>query len=163
MRSLLHRSSVLLSLVALVLVPACASGGKPASGLDLGPATPPREWTQAFLREAVLVADEIAIEGPVGLVEHVALRQDEESTVYTTKTLPEGFFQELLTRPQSGVEVRAQLDGWALAALRKITVLERPGPVPVTIRARGSAYWAAADGSDERRQPELVFQGKLGG
>lgn len=156
-----HRCASFLLLLA-GLAPACAGAAKPDSGLVLEPAPPPRDWTQAFLREAVLVADEIVIEGPVGLVEHVALRQDEESTVYTTTTLPEGFFQELLARPESGLEVRAQLDGWALAAFRRITVLERPGEVPVTLRARGNAYWAAADGSGERRQPELVFQGRLG-
>lgn len=131
--------------------------------LTLEPAPPPpRAWTTAFLKEAVLIADEIVIEGPHDLIDHVALRQDEETTVYVTKTIPEGLLQELSAKPEAGVEVRAQLDGWALAALRKITVLQRPGDVPVTVRARGDAYFAPASGGSERRDQELVFQGVHG-
>lgn len=144
------------------LVLACRSAKPSDSRLTLEPAAVPRAWTTAFQREAVLVADEVFIEGPSDLIEHVALRQDDETTVYTTRTVTEGLRQELATRPDSGVEVRAQLDGWAIAALRKITVLQRPGDVPVTVRASGNAYWAAADGSGTRREAELVFQGFLG-
>jgi len=140
---------------------ACRAPEPSGSHLTLDPAPPPaRAWTSAFLKESVLVADEIVIEGPHDLIDHVALRQDEETTVYSTKTVPEGLLQELSARPEMGVEVRAQLDVWSLAAFRKITVLQRPGEVPVTVRARGNAYWS--DGSNERRQAELVFQGVHG-
>jgi hypothetical protein len=61
-----------------------------------------------------------------------------------------------------GVEVRGQLDAWSLAAVRRITVLLRPGEVPVTVRARGNAYWSAADGSGEKRETELLFRGPHG-
>lgn len=152
-------------LPALPLLVLLACQGPRADGprLTLEPgALPTRAWTSAFQRPAVLVADEIFIEGPPDLVDHVALRQDDESTIYATKTVPEGLRQELAARPELGVEVRAQLDAWSLAALRRITVLARPGEGPVTVRARGSAFWAAADGSGERRENELVFQGSHG-
>ncbi len=122
----------------------------------------PTPWTAAFLRPAVLVADEIVIEGPADLLDHVVLRPDPETNVYVTKTVTAGLLQELSARPESRMEVRGQLDTWSLAAFQKLTVLQRPGEVPVTVRARGNAYWAPADGSGERRGPEFVFQGVRG-
>ena len=152
-----------LLLFALSLAHACQTPQEPRSALVLEPAAPPaRTWTDAFLREAVLVADEIAFQGPHDLIDHVVHQQDKETTVYTTKTIPEGLRQELVARPEMGVEVRAQLDGWSLAAFKRITVLQRPGDVPVTVRAPGKPYWAAAHGSGERRQENLVFQGVHG-
>jgi hypothetical protein len=149
----------LLALFALACQRAHAGG--PA--LELEPIQlPSRSWTSAFQRPAVLVADELFIEGPPDLVDHIALRQDEETTVYATKTVSAGLRQELAARPELGVEVRGQLDAWSLAAVRKITVLIRPGEAPVTVRARGSAFWSAADGSAEKRDDELVFHGPHG-
>lgn len=157
------RTTLLLLAFSLPFALACQAPREPESGLVLEPvALPSRTWTDAFRREAVLVADEIVIEGPHDLIDHVVLQQDEETTAYTTKTVTEGLWQELVARPETGVEVRAQLDGWSLAAFRRITVLQRPGDVPVTVRARGKAYWAAVDGSGERRQENLVFQGLHG-
>jgi hypothetical protein len=159
------RHASLLAPFLLLSLAACRSEAppEPAGPLTLEPAKPPaRAWTSAFLKEAVLIADEIVIEGPFDLIEHVALRQDEKSTVYSTKTVPEGLLQELSAKPEAGVEVRAQLDGWALAAIRKITVLQRPGDVPVTVRASGDAFFAPGDGGPERREPALVFQGRHG-
>lgn len=156
------RSAAIL-LLSFCATLACQAPKRPESGLVLEPLAPPaRTWTRAFLRGAVLVADEIVIEGPHDLIDHVVLQQDEESTAYTTKTVAEGLWQELVARPEMGVEVRAQLDGWSLAAFKRITVLQRPGEVPVTVRALGKAFWAAADGSGERRQESLVFQGRHG-
>lgn len=127
-----------------------------------GAPPPQRAWTGAFRREAVLLADEIVIEGPADLIDHVVLRQDEATAVYTAQTVTDGLLQELTARPEAGVEVRAQLDAWSLAAFRKITVLQRPGEVPVSVRASGNAFWAAADGSGERREQQLFFQGLHG-
>lgn len=108
------------------------------------------------------MADEIVIEGPSDLIDHVVLRPDPETNVYTSKTTTAGLLQELSARAETRLEVRGQLDAWSLAAFQKITVLQRPGDVPVTVRARGNAYWAQADGSGERRQDQLVFQGVRG-
>jgi len=122
----------------------------------------PGEWTQAFMQEALLVADEIHIEGPSDLLSHVAIQQDPEAVEYTTRTVSAGLLQELRSRPELGVEVRAQLDAWSLAGFRSMTILQRPGEVDVTLRAVGNAVWIAADGSGERRENTLVFQGVRG-
>lgn len=144
-------------------LPACHSEPKNPrqQGLELEPLQlPARSWTTRFRSEAVLVADEIAIEGPYDLVDHVALRQDPETGDYSSKTIAEGLFQELASKATMGAPVLAQLDGWSLAAARRITVLQRPGDVPVLVRARGNVYWAAAAGGAERRENELTFEGR---
>jgi hypothetical protein len=160
------RSSTILALLALVsvpcLAPACQRDRKPEPAPAHASAAPVPAWTSAFLREAVLVADEIVVEGPQDLIDHVVLRPDPETNVYAAKTVSAGLLQELSARPETRMEVRGQLDAWSLAAFRRITVLRRPGEVPVTVRASGNAYWAAADGSGERRQDQLVFQGLRG-
>ncbi|MSR61703.1 MAG: hypothetical protein EXS08_04540 [Planctomycetes bacterium] len=137
-----------------------SSGSGPA--LNLEPAQPPREWTRAFQKAAVLVADEIFIEGPSDLIDHVVLVADPDTNEYTTKTVTQGLLQELVAKPNSHVELGAQLDAWKLAAFRRITVLQRPGEVCVTVRASGEAYFAPADGSGEKRENQLVFQGLHG-
>jgi hypothetical protein len=109
----------------------------------------------------VIIADEIQIEGPSDLIDHLALRQDDE-TRYHTKTVPEGLRQELVPGPDSTREVRGQIDAWSLAAFRRIVVLQRPFDVPVRVRAVGNAYFAWSDGSGEQRQDELQFQGTRG-
>ena len=162
------RSRSLLLLCACLLAPACRTL-KPGEAklqnkqLQLDrPAPIPRAWTTAFEKGAVLVADVITIEGPADLLDHVVLIQDAETSVYSTKTITEGLLQELSARPEMGKELHGQLDGWSLAALRKITVLQRPGEVPVSVRASGSAYFVNADGSGEKRDNLLVFQGVSG-
>lgn len=157
------RQAPCLALLALAFAPACRSAPapQPEQGLELEPLTlPARSWTREFQREAVLIADEIEIEGPPDLVDHVALQSDPETNLYTSQTITQGLFQELLSRPEMGTPVRGQLDGWSLAAVRRITVLQRPGEVPVRVRARGNVYWAAADGSGEKRENQLEFVGQ---
>lgn len=157
------RCSTLALLVACSFPCACRSEpGQPGQqGLELEPLElPARAWTARFRSEAVLVADEIAIEGPHDLVDHVALRQDSETCDYSSQTIPAGLFQELVSKATMGAPVLAQLDGWSLAAARRITVLQRPGDVPVIVRARGNVYWAAAAGGAERRENELTFEGR---
>ena len=148
------------------LLSACSTAEKkdagPGPDLTLEPAQPQRQWTRAFQKEAVLVADEIFIEGPPDLVDHVALVADPDTNAYTTKTVTQGLLQELVAKPNSHVELRGQLDAWKLAAFRRITVLQRPGEVSVTVRASGEAYFAPADGSGEKREGQLVFQGVHG-
>ena len=119
-------------------------------------------WTEAFMKEAVLTADVISIEGPSDLLDHVAIRQDPEAIHYETRTVPEGLLQELVSRPEFGMEIQVQLDAWTLAAFRRMTILQRPGEVPVTVRAQGAAVWAPVDGSGERRDDALEFRGVHG-
>jgi hypothetical protein len=148
-------------LVLSLLAGACRSAPAPEAPLVRASGPPAKPWTPAFAREAVLIADELHIEGPPDLIDHIALRQDDE-THYQTKTLPEGLWQELVPRAESVREVHAQLDTWSLAAFRRIVVLQRPGEVPVRVRAVGNAFFAWADGSGERREAELLFQGPRG-
>src|SRR5262245_66536695 len=115
---------------------ACQGPEKPRSSLVLEPADMPgRAWTSAFVREAVLVADEISIEGPHDLIDHVVLRQDEGLTTYTTKTVPGGRWQELAARPEAGAEVRAQRAARARAAGRRRAAPPRPAGAPGAARA----------------------------
>jgi hypothetical protein len=117
-------------------------------------------WTDAFLEPAVLVADEITIEGPPGLLEHVAIRQDPELVEFVTETTTQGLRQEYeLLSGVGAAEIQGQIDAWVLAALRQLVVLERPGEAPVIVRASGNAAWIPADGSGERRGSSLVFEG----
>ncbi|MEW6072422.1 MAG: hypothetical protein AB1726_07470 [Planctomycetota bacterium] len=132
-----------------------------------GPARPeaalPPGWTDTFLTPAFLVADEIAVEGPADLLTHVAIAQDTLHADYATKTTERGLVQEVTLRDESaGVEIRAQLDAWDLRALRRLVVLQRPGEVPVRVRAAGNAWWCRADGSQEVRREILEFQGVRG-
>ena len=155
------RRTVPFALLAVLSHSACRAEPPASDGVTLEPLSlPTRSWTREFQHEAVLMADEIAIEGPPDLVDHVVLRSDPETSDYTSRTITEGLLQELAARPAMGTPVVGQLDGWSLAAVRRITVLQRPGEVPVKVIARGNVYWAAVDGSGERRENVLEFLGR---
>ncbi len=130
---------------------------------ESGSTGPPLPWTLAFQKEAALVADEIRVEGPQDLLGHVAIRQDPDVIDYHMETTPAGLLQELRVKPDAGaVAIQAQLDAWSLAAFRRLVVLQRPGEVPVTVRALGNAAWIPAQGNGERRAESLTFQGVRG-
>lgn len=150
----------------LVLALCCACGGAragepkvPAADalLARGP------WTRAFRAPAVLIADEIRVEGPDDLLAHFASLQDPGTTTYSSRTTDEGLLQETVMQPGvGGAEITAQLDGWELHALRRLVVLQRFTDAPVTVRGSGNAYWASASGAGERRGEMLVFHGERG-
>lgn len=101
-----------------------------------------RPWPQDFMDAGLLVADYVAIEGPRGLLEHVALSQDDTLLEYKVETLPEGFSQSLTRKPEVNyAELRAALDALTITAFRRVTVLERPGDVPLRITARGAVWF----------------------
>ncbi len=154
---------LLLPLVALACRSTPPAGRSDASirpAVAAAEPVPQMPWTERFGDGAALLADEICIEGPPGLLDHVAVTQDPEQTRYVAKTVSEGLLQETRARSDAGyVEIHGQLDAWRLVALRRLVVLERPGEVPVTIVARGQAFWRAVDGDDEQRGPELRFTG----
>jgi len=115
-------------------------------------------WTPSFTRGSLLIADEIRVEGPRGLLEHIATRVIEPHHKQDVKTLPEGFQQLVeVVDPASGVEIRSHLDSMQLVAVRRITILERPGDVRVTVQAVGRVYYKA-DGKEavERASLELL-------
>ena len=109
----------------------------------------------------VHVADDVRIEGPPGLRDHLAVVQDLEIHDYTEKTLPEGFLREArLKTDVGGFGIRAQLDNLTIAATKSLRILERPGEVPITIEARGDAVWTNAKTKAERRGDFLTIVGK---
>ncbi|MDF1799492.1 MAG: hypothetical protein P1V81_09980 [Planctomycetota bacterium] len=173
--------------LAVALATACGStpegpgpdggSGDPGTGLDLpdgpdgvgGPAEvivelPP--FPDRFLRNTLLVADQVVIEGPKGLLDHVALGQDDELLDYSVETLPIGFRQVLSKKPGGDfVQIRAGLDAWEITALQRVMVLERPGDVPVRIVAAGNVWFRSLDargpidgGPIERRGERLEFR-----
>ena len=126
---------------------------------ERGLARPP--WTKDFEVAAVLLAADVRIEGPRGLIQHVATVSDPESLARAEKTLPEGFLQETTVKPEApGAEIRAQLDRLSIVATHRLTILERPGPVDVVVVATGDAYWSSG-GQAEKRGDTLRFQGKI--
>ena len=144
-------------LCAALVLGACSTPDAPQQEPARAPELP---WTQEFMEEATLVADEVAVEGPPGLLHHFVQRQEPDWHDYSVRTVPEGLLQETRLRVEGGPEIRANLDNLAIVALRSLRVLERPGDVPVTVRARGDAYWQRTkDGSEQRSDVlELVGQ-----
>ncbi|MBL8693992.1 MAG: hypothetical protein JNJ88_07805 [Planctomycetes bacterium] len=120
----------------------------------------PKPWTKRFLEAGVLVADEIRIEGPAPLLEHVVTRPETGLHDVEVKTLPAGF-QQTITVRAAGAEVRAQIDQLALSALRRIVILERPGPVDVLVIAGGDVYWKDGPKADPVRAQSVRIEGRI--
>ena len=122
---------------------------------------PPTPWTTSFRGEAILIADVVRIEGPAGLLEHIATRIEPDFHTYEATTLPEGFQQRFEPRDASaGIEMRAYLDNLEVAAFRELVLLERPGDVQVIVEGLGDAYYREAATGDERRGAQLRFVGE---
>ncbi len=156
----------------LVLAAALAAGCRsdleaPAPPAD--PSAPPpglrvqQPWTLRFVPPALLVAEEVRIEGPEDLLEHFALRQEPENFRHDQRTTEQGLLLTTEILPDRGaVEIHAQLDGLELVVLRRLVVLQRPGEVPVTVRASGDVLYSRLDGSAEQRAPSLELVGERG-
>ena len=128
------------------------------------PAPPPaaQPWTDAFLAPAVLVADEIRIEGPAGLRDHLATRAEPGLHERTEKTTSQGFLTEIHLRTgHFDAPIKAWLDQLELAAMVKLVVLERPGLVDVTLSARGQVLWSDKRTKQEKRSESFSLSGKL--
>ena len=68
--------------------------------------------------------------------------------------------QKLRRMPAEAVdEVRAQLDAWTIVAMKRMRVLQRPGDVPVTVQATGSALLRPVEG-EELRRPTITVRGQ---
>ena len=128
----------------------------PPGATSLGP------WTDAFLDPAILLADEITIEGPPALRDHLAVTHEQDKVNYGAKTTEDGFLQVMAARQENAyVEIRSTLDSWSLVAFRRLVWLERPADSPVTVRAVGRVTWQLVDGSAKRREDTLEFRGEL--
>lgn len=112
---------------------------------------PPLPWPADFQGSATLLADRIRVEGPPGLLDHCVTRSDDRLFLRTVKTTEEGLLQVVQPGPAAaGDPVRGQLDGWALAALQQLVLLERPNAEAVTVIAEGGVFWATPDGDEQR-------------
>jgi hypothetical protein len=151
-----------LCLAILALSSTCACQG--ADHADAPPPPPTLgRWTDAFEESAIVIADEIAIEGPPALRAHFALPQDPALISIVTRATDRGLLQVATLKEETG-ELSAQLDNWTIVATRRLEVLERPGETTVRIVARGGAVWRPVGPGAEartRRAPELVLVGEL--
>lgn len=158
----------LLVLGLMSLVSCNAAPDEPAEpDVPRPPATLGR-WTSAFLERGLLIADEITIEGPPALRDHLVMPQDAVGSSSSTRATDEGLLQIVEAKPEGGAaEIRAYLDNWEIVATKSLRVLERPAEIDVELVARGDAAFhplgetAPTDGSGARRGAELSFQGEL--
>ena len=131
------------------------------TGRPPGPPEPPKPkpWTDIFMAKSMVLADQVRIEGPQGLLDHLLLRSDDALYERVVETTTEGL-SIIITPRQAGDLVRCQLDRWHISAIRRLEVLERPGGTGVRLVARGQALWQDMNGS-EKRMNELVFEGEV--
>ena len=168
-----NASFPVLATTLLLALCACATPSDEASSSAASSADgrPPEEalakaaplpWTAAFEARQVLIAAEVRVEGPKGLLNHFATASDPDELVRSEKTTPEGFLLEIAVKPEvlSG-EIKAQLDGLAIVATRRLVVLERPGTVDVAIAAQGDAYWHNTKTDEEKRGETLRLSGAI--
>ena len=144
-------------------------GPEPSEPLgQVAPRPPALPWTRAFEEPSVLIADVVRIEGPEGLRDHVAQHQDPDIAEYSIETTTEGLLQLTRAReeglaPGEFRELRMQLDGWSIVALRRIELLERPVEVPVTVVATGDVTFTRVDTGERRNGARLEFRGERPG
>jgi hypothetical protein len=160
--------------LALVLC-AAGCGSSPPTSHDERPGSAPAAqqdarpmpdamlpWTDAFQKSAVLLANDVRIEGPQGLIAHVATVSNPELLDRVEKATPEGFLQVVrLKEGVHGVEIKAQLDRLTIVALERLTVLEHPGATTVVVDAKGEVFWQDLDSKAEKRGEALRLEGKV--
>ncbi len=130
-------------------------------------APPPRDvleankpWTDRFKVAGVLIADEVRIEGPAPLLEHVVTRPETGVHEVDVKTIPAGF-QQTITVRVGGAEIRAQIDAVAISAMRRLVVLERPGLGDVLVTATGNVFWKEPQSDQPTRTHSLRIEGPI--
>ena len=122
----------------------------------------PTLWTDEFMARTALLAEEVRIEGPVGVLDHVAMRPDPDFHDYVVETTPEGLRQVVSAKSADAPEIAAQLDGLQIKVLRRIVVLERPGVSEVVVRADGDVYWGDPASGKEERGPHWERRATVG-
>ncbi len=115
-------------------------------------------WTKEFQSRAILIADEVSIEGPPGLIDHVAYKQSPEQH-YAAKTTSDGFLQEVSTGANTSEPIWIQIDNLRVNALRSGRWLERLADGPVRIHAHGRAYWKNLDTGQEQQAETIELVG----
>lgn len=162
MRTPLLTLQALLALALPLGSSACVTEA-PRHSVDAAKSSPdalPRPWPTDFEASAVLVAEEVRVEGPPGLISHFALRVDPEFHDRSEETTPAGYLQTVVTKPGSPVEIRAYLDQLEIAAFARLTMLERPGDCDIVVRASGDVYFTRTKGGEPQRSPTLQLVAK---
>lgn len=150
---------------ALPLLGGCASERPASPPVAPRPAATPSApgelpWPTEFQREAVLAAARIEVVGPVGLLDHVAIRQDAENHEHVEAATAEGLRIVERQRGESdGSPIRAQLDALVLVADVELVVLESPAVSEVSVLASGDVYLRYVDTGEERRARSLRLEG----
>lgn len=110
----------------------------------------PKPWTDAFGQKAVIVAEHVRIEGPDGLLDHIAVSADDAFYERTVSHEGTTLTQVTLRLGDEVPIIRGQLDQWQIAAFRRITVIEHLEPCDVTVVATGDASLRDPLGKEER-------------
>lgn len=154
---------LLASLLVLLLGSACVTTERDTSGAGIakrGLATPQSGWTTEFLREGLLIANEVRVVGPVGLRAHLATRFDSKDVTRKEKTVAEGYLQIFNAKPNAESAIGCYLDKLEIHATRRLTVLERPGPFDVIVEGIGDVYYRDLQAHQEQRVPNIRLVGK---
>jgi ribosomal protein S28E/S33 len=157
-----HPGHACLSLLLVALVGACGSApsGEDTSSSTAGAAEPAAglPWTREFQVSSTLVAREVLVEGPPGLIHHVAFKQHPDQK-YVAKTTADGFLQEVTSDREEGELIRIQIDNLAIAAEWRIRVLERVVEGPVRVHATGDVFYKNLETGQETRSESLDLTG----
>ena len=157
--------TLVLPSVSLLLVASLFACGAP--GVVEEPRTPQeiRPWKAHFTSPQSMIADEVAIVGLDGLLEHVALDTDPALHVYSTETTPEGLLQTVEMRPGLAADatpIRVVVDSLDIRALRRVSILQKKFEAPqISIVAEGNVWWAREDGRGQLRERRVVLPGDL--
>ncbi len=149
---------------AALLLAACTTNSAPEEPTPQSEAAPPAvpagAWTEDFSNQAVIVAEEIRVTGPRGLLEHVAVQQDPTNHSHEVKTTSDGLRLESVAVPNALLPIRGQLDALSLAATRSLVVLESITAVDVVVEAGGDVYYHDVEAGKESRSPRLRLVGR---
>lgn len=154
-------------IVVFLALASCGSARKDVRGTpddaNAGARLPvAKPWTTQFEKATLLIADEVRIEGPDGLLDHLATRADATAHKKSERVTRDGFLQEIVLAPNTApLEIRAFLDRYEIVALKKLSVLERPGPVDAVIVATGDVFLRDAASEAVQRAPVLRIDGKI--
>ncbi len=152
------------ALVLLVLSSACVTTERDLTGARAAQrslATEQVGWTTDFMRNRLLIADEVRVTGPQGLRKHLATRFDPTLVDRKEKTVPEGYLQIFTAKAGSESALACYLDKLEIHAMRRLTVLERPGPFDVVVEGVGDVYYVDVDSHQEQRLPSVRIEGRI--
>lgn len=150
-----------LALVAALAL-ACASDerAREASAPRSASVPAPVPWPDTFQRECVLAATRIEVVGPIGLLDHIAIRQDSINHEHLEAVTAEGLRIEERQKPDSDLSpIRAQLDALVLVADESLVVIESPTARTVIVQGFGDAFLRSVDSGEERRAQTLRLEG----